>query len=113
MCLNTFVIARPSPVGLKTPTSFLANLKRNLTILSRVFNLTQAGDIADSDKYTTKQYRDKAAVSPNSKISLQLVGAKATNVRRGRLYSKYGFLVQMSKDGFVDGTMKYNSPTGR
>lgn len=113
MCLHTFVVVRTSPMGRQASTTLLRSLKKNLTMLSTAFNLTQ-GNANSGNKFTTKGFRDMRAIGSSRKtIDSSLVRATSTNIRRGKLHSKYGFFVQMSNDGFVDGTMLKDNPNGR
>ena len=99
-------------MGRQTSSNLLRNLKKNLTVLSRAFNLTQA-NANPGGKQTTKGSRDLRAIRSNNKgIDLSLVNATSTNVRKGKLHSKYGYFVQMSNDGVVDGTLKKDNPNG-
>lgn len=108
MCLHTFTVVKTSPSGRRSSSSLQRSLKRNLTILAKAFNVTQ--EFADSPKRNKwknqcSKGKGKSTVSPNSSLDLTLVNAPATNTRKVKLISRYGYFLQLANDGSVRGTM--------
>lgn len=109
MCLHTFTVVKTSPASRKASNS-LQRLKRNLTILARAFNVTQKfADSPKQSKFGNHCSKDKLA----SVLDPYLIKAVATNTRRIMLFSKNKYLLQITNDGFVNGTQDVKLPTGK
>lgn len=100
MCLHTFTVVKTSPSGRRSSSSLQRSLKRNLTILAKAFNVTQ--EFADSPK--RNKWKNQCS-KVNSGLDLTLVNAAATNTRKVKLISRYGYFLQLANDGSVNGTM--------
>jgi hypothetical protein len=109
VCLHTFTVVKTSPASRKASNS-LQRLKRNLTILARAFNVTQKfADSPKQSKFGNHCSKDKLA----SVLDPYLIKAVATNTRRIMLFSKNKYLLQITNDGFVNGTQDVKLPTGK
>ncbi|CAB3984067.1 fibroblast growth factor 1 isoform X3 [Paramuricea clavata] len=107
VCLHTFTVVKTSPASRKASTS-LQRLKRNLTILARAFNVTQKfADPPKQSKFGNHCSKDKLA----SVLDPYLIKAVATNTRSIRLFSKNNYFLQITNDGFVNGTRNEKLPT--
>lgn len=114
MCLHTFTVVKTSPTNRRISNSLQRRLKRNLTNLARAFNLSQ-GFADDPKRNKGKNYRSKgrSTVLLNGLIDRSLVRAPATNTRKVMLFSKNGYLLQISNNGFVNGTHDTKSDNGK
>lgn len=111
MCLHTFTVVKTSPSSRKTLTA-LQRLKRNLTILTRTFNLTQAYPRRSTRK--NNFFKDRSTLSANyGLLDRSLVRARPTNTRIVRLFSKNLFFLEVQSDGFVNGTLDSNGLSGK
>lgn len=110
MCLHTFTVVKTSPASRKTSNS-LQRLKRNLTILTRAFNVTRKS--GDHRKRTTKSRNHCLKSRLNSdRLDPGLVDAGVTNIREVKLFSKNNYFLQITNDGSVNGTHYMEPSTG-
>ncbi|XP_028404353.1 fibroblast growth factor 1-like isoform X2 [Dendronephthya gigantea] len=105
VCLNTFTVVKTSPTNRRISNSLQRRLKRNLTNLAKAFNLSQ-GFAGSPRRSKVKKYRlkDRSTALLNGLIDRSLVKAPSTNTRKVMLFSRNGYLLQISNNGFVNGT---------
>lgn len=109
MCLHTFTVVKTSPASRKASSS-LQRLKRNLTILARAFNVTpKFADYPKRSKFGNHCSKDRL----NSILDPYFINAVATNTRKVMLFSKNKYLLQITNDGFVNGTQDVKLPNGK